>query len=157
MRIGFNLLLWTTHVTEEHFPILEDLKRTGYDGVEVPLFEGDVAHFQAIGAVLRDQGLAATGVTVLPDEAHSAVSRRTRRRGRVRWTGCAGRSTACTPAAARCWPGRSTSHWACSPATRRPRPSWTGWSRCTSRRPTTRRRPGSRCRSSRSTGSSATC
>ncbi len=74
MRIGFNLLLWTTHVTAEHFPILEDLKRTGYDGVEVPLFEGDVAHFKTIGSVLRDQGLAATGVTVLPDEAHSAVS-----------------------------------------------------------------------------------
>jgi D-psicose/D-tagatose/L-ribulose 3-epimerase len=74
MRIGFNLLLWTTHVTEEHFPILADLKRTGYDGIEVPLFEGDLAHFRKVGRALSDQGLAATGVTVLPDEAHSAIS-----------------------------------------------------------------------------------
>ncbi len=35
MKLGFNLLLWATHVTEEHWPILEKLKATGYDGVEI--------------------------------------------------------------------------------------------------------------------------
>src|SRR5260370_19925351 len=45
MKTGMNLLLWTTHVTAEHFPILAKLKETGFDGVEVPLFEGDAAHF----------------------------------------------------------------------------------------------------------------
>jgi len=36
MKIGFNMLLWTTHVTKEHLPILETLKKVGYDGVEIP-------------------------------------------------------------------------------------------------------------------------
>ena len=42
MKTGFNLLLWTTHVTEEHFPIIEGIAKAGYDGVAVPLFAGDV-------------------------------------------------------------------------------------------------------------------
>ena len=41
MKLGFNLLLWTPHVTAEHEPLLRSLKKTGYDGVELPLFEGD--------------------------------------------------------------------------------------------------------------------
>ena len=35
MKLGFNLLLWTTHVTPEHWPILEKLEATGYDGVDL--------------------------------------------------------------------------------------------------------------------------
>ena len=42
MKLGFNLLLWTTHVLDEHVPLFDRLKATGYDGVEIPLFEGDV-------------------------------------------------------------------------------------------------------------------
>src|SRR5262249_45904402 len=38
VRTGMNLLLWATHVTEEHFPLLGKLKKTGFDGVEIPLF-----------------------------------------------------------------------------------------------------------------------
>ena len=37
MKIGMNLLLWTTHVTEEHYPQLEKIKSTGFDGVEIPI------------------------------------------------------------------------------------------------------------------------
>ena len=32
MKIGMNLLLWATHVTEEHYPKLETIKATGFDG-----------------------------------------------------------------------------------------------------------------------------
>ena len=74
MLLGFNLLLWTTHVTEEHFPLFAELRRAGYDGVEIPVFEGEPEHFARVGRVVRDEGLRCTGVTVLPDEAHSAVS-----------------------------------------------------------------------------------
>lgn len=74
MRIGFNLLLWTTHVSDEHLPLLATLKAVGYDGVEVPLFEGEAGHFRRLGRAIADAGLAATGVTVLPDQAHNAVS-----------------------------------------------------------------------------------
>ena len=54
MKTGFNLLLWTTHVGEGHFPLLERLKAAGYDGVEVPLFEGDLRHFEKVARALRD-------------------------------------------------------------------------------------------------------
>lgn len=89
MRIGFNLLLWTTHVTEEHFPLFAQLRKVGYDGVEIPLFEGSEAHYRHVGEALRDAGLMATGVTVLPDEQHSAISgSAAARKGaldRIRW------------------------------------------------------------------------
>ncbi len=74
MKIGFNMLLWTTHVTEEHFPLLEKLKQIGYDGVEVPVFEGNTAHFEKVSKALKDNGLAATAVNVIPDEEHSPIS-----------------------------------------------------------------------------------
>jgi len=74
MKVGFNMLLWTTHVTEEHLPILETLKKTGYDGVEIPLFEGKIAHFEKVGKAIRDNGLACTSVTVIPDEMHNPIS-----------------------------------------------------------------------------------
>ncbi|MCB1833197.1 MAG: sugar phosphate isomerase/epimerase [Geminicoccaceae bacterium] len=74
MKVGFNLLLWTTHVTEDRFHLIEEMKKTGYDGVEIPLFEGDPEHFRKLGKVIADNGLGATTVTVMPDTAHDAVS-----------------------------------------------------------------------------------
>ncbi len=38
MKIGFCMFLWTTEVTEKHRPLLKDIKATGYDGVEIPIF-----------------------------------------------------------------------------------------------------------------------
>ena len=66
MKLGFNLLLWTTHVVDEHTPLFDRLKATGYDGVEIPLFEGEVSHYQRLGRTLKDAGLGASAVTVLP-------------------------------------------------------------------------------------------
>lgn len=75
MKIGFNLLLWSTHFVESEFPILEKLKAVGYDGIEVPIFDtSDVGHFEKIGRALKDQGLLSTAVTVIPDEAHNPLS-----------------------------------------------------------------------------------
>ncbi len=75
MKVGFNLLLWTGHVTENDFPTIEKLKAAGYDGVEIPIFDvSDPAHFKQVGQVIKDNGLEATAVTVLPDEAHNAIS-----------------------------------------------------------------------------------
>ena len=70
MQIGFNLLFWTSHIEEKDFHLLETLKKVGYDGVEVPIFEGDAAHYQKLGRALADNGLAATALTVMPDTAH---------------------------------------------------------------------------------------
>lgn len=74
MKLGFNLLLWTTHVTDAHLPVIERLKATGYDGVEIPMFEGDPDHYERLGRRLRELGLAATGIGVMPGGGKSAVS-----------------------------------------------------------------------------------
>jgi D-psicose/D-tagatose/L-ribulose 3-epimerase len=74
MLLGFNMLLWTGHVTEEHFPIFADLKRAGYDGVELPIFEGSPEHFAKVGRAIKEYGLRATAVTVMPDVAHDCTS-----------------------------------------------------------------------------------
>jgi len=66
MRLGFNLLLWTTHVVDEHAPVLDRLKATGYDGVEIPLFEGDIDHYTRLGRRLRDAGLGCSSVAIMP-------------------------------------------------------------------------------------------
>lgn len=89
MKTGFNLLLWTGLVTEEHYPLLKAIKQTGYDGVEIPLFAGDIAHYQKLGQVLREHGLGCTAVTVIPDEEHNPISANdAHRRGaveRLKW------------------------------------------------------------------------
>ncbi len=74
MRIGFNMLLWTPFVAEEHFPLFAKLKSTGYDGVEIPLFSGDPAHYAQVGKALADHGLECTTVTVIPDRARNPIS-----------------------------------------------------------------------------------
>lgn len=68
MKTGMNLLLWTTHVTEEHFPIMARLKSAGYDGVELPIFEGDEAHYKKVRTELDNLGLKSTAVTVVGPE-----------------------------------------------------------------------------------------
>lgn len=80
MKAGFNLLLWTGFVTEDDFELFEKLKAVGYDGVEIPLFDGDVDHYTKIGKALSDNGLGCTAVTVIPDEAHSPISSEARHR-----------------------------------------------------------------------------
>ena len=75
MKIGMNLLLWTGHVGEEHVPLLKAIKATGFDGVEVPVFDAsDEGHYRWLGCVLVDLGLERTIVALLPDEAHSPLS-----------------------------------------------------------------------------------
>ncbi|HWK34216.1 MAG TPA: sugar phosphate isomerase/epimerase [Hyphomicrobium sp.] len=74
MKFGFNLLLWTTHVREEHWPILDQLKAAGYDGVEVPMFEGTPDHFETLGRRIRAAGLEGNGIGIMPGGGRSAVS-----------------------------------------------------------------------------------
>jgi D-psicose/D-tagatose/L-ribulose 3-epimerase len=73
MKIGMNLLLWTTHVTEEHYPQLEKIKSTGFDGVEIPIFGGEDAHYQKLRKKLDELQLKTSTVTVATPEA-SAIS-----------------------------------------------------------------------------------
>jgi len=74
MKVGFNLLLWTSHVTEQHFPLLPKLKKAGYDGVEIPILEGTPAHYAKVLKAVRDNGLLCDVVTNMPDAKHNPVS-----------------------------------------------------------------------------------
>jgi D-psicose/D-tagatose/L-ribulose 3-epimerase len=68
MKIGMNLLLWTGHLTKEHIPTVEKIKAAGFDGVEVPIFEGDEKHFSEMKKELDRIGLKCSAVTVVnPD------------------------------------------------------------------------------------------
>ena len=74
MKYGFNLLLWTGHVTDEHLPIFKALKKAGYDGVELPLFEGTPDHYARLGDHLDKLGLGVTTVSVL-GAGHNSLSK----------------------------------------------------------------------------------
>jgi D-psicose/D-tagatose/L-ribulose 3-epimerase len=104
MKTGMNLLLWTTHVTKEHFPLFAKLKATGFDGVELPLFDGDAAHNKTIRKELDNHGLGCTTVTVVgPDASPISPDAKVRKAGveRLKWaiemTATLGGETLCGP------------------------------------------------------------
>ncbi|MHA1553456.1 MAG: sugar phosphate isomerase/epimerase family protein [Alphaproteobacteria bacterium] len=74
MKIGFCMLLWTTHVDESHRALLEDIKNTGYDGIEVPVFQGDPDDYAEIGRLLDEIGLERTAISVIPAEDQNPLS-----------------------------------------------------------------------------------
>ena len=74
MKYGLNMLLWTTDVNEAHYPLLEKIKNWGYDGVELPVFELDVANYKSLGDKLNALGLERTAVTVSTPEANPISS-----------------------------------------------------------------------------------
>lgn len=74
MKIGFSMLLWTTGVSEAHRPILEDLKETGYDGVEIPVFSGTPDDYAKLGRTLDEIGLERTAITVIPTVEKNPLS-----------------------------------------------------------------------------------
>jgi D-psicose/D-tagatose/L-ribulose 3-epimerase len=88
MKTGMNLLLWTTHVGPEHYRTMARIKEAGFDGVEIPLFEGDASHYKGIRAELDKLGLGCTTVTCVGPE-HSPISAdasvRKAALGRLKW------------------------------------------------------------------------
>lgn len=63
MKFGMNLLLWTGELNDGMLPVLEMLKKLGYDGVELPIFNTSL-DYAAWGKRLDNLGLARTAVTV---------------------------------------------------------------------------------------------
>jgi D-psicose/D-tagatose/L-ribulose 3-epimerase len=74
MKVGFNLLLWTTHVTAKHQPLLQKLKQAGYEGVEIPVFEGGPTYYSELGKLLDKIGLERTIVSVVPTPDKNPIS-----------------------------------------------------------------------------------
>jgi D-psicose/D-tagatose/L-ribulose 3-epimerase len=64
MKFGMNLLLWTGDMNDSMMPVLQMLKQTGYDGVEMPMFQPDMEKFAEWGKRLDDLGLERTAVTI---------------------------------------------------------------------------------------------
>jgi D-psicose/D-tagatose/L-ribulose 3-epimerase len=65
MKYAINMLLWTDSVLDEKYlPTMESLKRMGYDGVEIPLFDPQPEKYAALGKRLDALGLERTAVTV---------------------------------------------------------------------------------------------
>ena len=88
MKIGMNMLLWTNHVTEQHFNIVDDLKEAGYDGIELYMGEGDTTHYAKLGQHFSNLGLGVTTVTGLsPEENISSPDPNIRVAGldRLKW------------------------------------------------------------------------
>ena len=89
MKLGFNLLVVGTHIGEEHTPLLERIKALGYDGVEVPVFEGGLDHYAKLGARLKSIGLESTIVTIVTGETNPVSPDKEVRAAaldRLRWT-----------------------------------------------------------------------
>jgi D-psicose/D-tagatose/L-ribulose 3-epimerase len=89
MKAGMNLLLWTAHVDETHTPLLAELAEAGFDGVEIPLFEGDAAHYRSVRAELDRAGLECTTVTVASAAANAVSPEAAVREAfleHIRWT-----------------------------------------------------------------------
>ena len=153
MKIGFCMLLWTTHVTDAHRAIIEDIKATGYDGIEIPVFEGSPDHYAKLGRMLDEIGLERTAITVIPSLDKNPLGDAAQRQAAVDYlrycTDCAAALGA--PQLA----GRCTRRSGIFPAPPRRKRSASAPARCTARRGTMR--PGKTCGSSwrRSTASSA--
>jgi D-psicose/D-tagatose/L-ribulose 3-epimerase len=64
MQYGINLLLWADTLSDALLPLLDEIKSIGYDAVELPLFELDLAKYAAWGKHLDDVGLSRSAVTV---------------------------------------------------------------------------------------------
>lgn len=89
MKIGFNLLVLGGLITPGHLEQLRRLAALGYDGVEIPILDGNVAHYGQLAALCADLGLERTASSALlgainPCSADASV--RGDAYDRLRWT-----------------------------------------------------------------------
>jgi len=106
VKLGMNMLLWSTDVTgPQYLPVFELLRGAGYEGVEVPIFGGaDIGALERLGAHLDALGVVPLGVTATsaensPISADPAVRARTLDALKATVDGCAalGARTLCGP------------------------------------------------------------
>jgi D-psicose/D-tagatose/L-ribulose 3-epimerase len=75
MKLGMNMLLWSTDVTgPEYDEVFAMLKDAGYDGVEIPIFDREVEKYAELGARLDALGLERLAVSARgPDDDPTAT------------------------------------------------------------------------------------
>lgn len=69
-----NLLLWTTDIDERLYPIVDALKATGFDGVEIPIGDEGKERYTALGKHIDSLGLGCTCVTSIFEDANPTSS-----------------------------------------------------------------------------------
>ncbi|WP_217578508.1 sugar phosphate isomerase/epimerase [Mesorhizobium sp. GbtcB19] len=74
MKIGMCMFLWTTSVSKKHEALLKDIKATGFDGVEIPVFAGAPDDYRRLGEMLHRIGLERTAVSAMGDPAMNLIS-----------------------------------------------------------------------------------
>ncbi|MGI9544945.1 MAG: sugar phosphate isomerase/epimerase family protein [Cyclobacteriaceae bacterium] len=72
MKIGMNLLLWTTDINEKLYPILEKIKAAGFDGVEVPIGDEGTEKYRDLGKRIKELELGCTAVTSIFEDGNPA-------------------------------------------------------------------------------------
>ena len=70
MKYGINLLLWGANINESHYPLLEQIKRWGFDGVEIPTFGADEARYRKLGAKLKEIGLQCSTCVIVSKDTN---------------------------------------------------------------------------------------
>lgn len=63
-KTGMNLLLWGTDIDENLFPVLEEIRTTGFDGVEIPIFNTEASTWKTWRRKLDELGLERIAVTI---------------------------------------------------------------------------------------------
>jgi D-psicose/D-tagatose/L-ribulose 3-epimerase len=63
-KLGMNLLLWGTEIDERLFPVLEQIKSVGYDGLEIPIFNTDTRGWEPWRKKLDELSLDRVAVTI---------------------------------------------------------------------------------------------
>ena len=67
-KIGFDVLAWTAGTSEELLPIMDRLKKIGYDGVEFFIGSPEEADYKNLGSHAMNLGLEVTSVFVVNKE-----------------------------------------------------------------------------------------
>jgi D-psicose/D-tagatose/L-ribulose 3-epimerase len=69
-QLGMNLLLWGTEIDDRLFPVLEQIKSCGYDGVEIPIFNTDSSAWESWRKKLDELSLDRVAVTINGPDHH---------------------------------------------------------------------------------------
>lgn len=68
VKIGMNLLLWGVEISPKHRPVIEMLKATGFDGVEIPLVNAEAQQLGVLSTICDDLELERTAsIFMTPD------------------------------------------------------------------------------------------
>jgi D-psicose/D-tagatose/L-ribulose 3-epimerase len=82
MKYGINLLLWTDTLSDNQFPILDTIRKIGYDIVELPMFDKDVANAARWGKKLDELGFLRSATCAYgPEDNMISADPRIRRQG----------------------------------------------------------------------------